>query len=461
MEERRRPVWSLDRRIGRFAYLATGVALMALKYLLDRAIARSSGYGWQLWSYFLWPGDARTVFALNEEGRRTALLLLLTALPFIAAGVLLTVQRLRAVGLPIGLVALFFVPFVNVALFVVLLVAPDQPPPLADAEAAARKWMAHARRTAASFRRSATLAWIVTVPAAIGLSWLGANWFQQYGWGLFVALPFLLGLVSVALFCAAEPRPWRECILVMLGALMLTSASFVLIAFEGLLCVAMAFPIAFVLALLGAFVAYRFQIHLWGRARLGSLCLLLGLLAPALMAAESASAPQPRMRAVVTSIVVDAPPAVVWRRVVEFPPLPPPSEWLFRTGIACPTSAWIEGEGVGAVRHCVFTTGEFVEPITAWDEPRLLRFAVTSQPPPMREWSPFEIHPPHLDGFLVSREGQFRLESLPDGRTLLEGTTWYSNRMWPAPYWSLWSDSLIHAIHRRVLEHVRGLAEGS
>ncbi len=30
--------------------------------------------------------------------------------------------------------------------------------------------------------------------------------------------------------------------------------------------------------------------------------------------------------------------------------------------------------------------------------------------------------------------------------------------MRPLPYWPLWSDALIHAIHRRVLEHIRDVA---
>jgi hypothetical protein len=39
------------------------------------------------------------------------------------------------------------------------------------------------------------------------------------------------------------------------------------------------------------------------------------------------------------------------------------------------------------------------------------------------------------------------------------GTTWYTNRMWPAAYWSLWSDAIIHRIHGRVLRHIQQLAE--
>jgi hypothetical protein len=31
--------------------------------------------------------------------------------------------------------------------------------------------------------------------------------------------------------------------------------------------------------------------------------------------------------------------------------------------------------------------------------------------------------------------------------------------MWPSPYWSLWSDYIIHRIHGRVLTHIKKLAE--
>ena len=78
----------------------------------------------------------------------------------------------------------------------------------------------------------------------------------------------------------------------------------------------------------------------------------------------------------------------------------------------------------------------------------------------MRELSFWgDVHPPHLDGFLRSRRGEFRLIPLPGGRTLLRGTTWYENRMWPAAYWRLWSDELIGSIHERVLAHVARWAE--
>lgn len=78
----------------------------------------------------------------------------------------------------------------------------------------------------------------------------------------------------------------------------------------------------------------------------------------------------------------------------------------------------------------------------------------------MEEWSPYShIHPPHLHGFLVSNGGQFLLTPLPNGGTRLEGATWYHHGLWPAAYWRLWSDPIIHQIHMRVLTHIRAEAE--
>ena len=70
-----------------------------------------------------------------------------------------------------------------------------------------------------------------------------------------------------------------------------------------------------------------------------------------------------------------------------------------------------------------------------------------------------EIHPAHLDGYLRSRRGEFRLVALPAGGTRLEGSTWYTLDMQPDPYWRLWTDGLIGAIHHRVLRHVKRLSE--
>ncbi|CAN0495144.1 unnamed protein product, partial [Hapterophycus canaliculatus] len=111
-----------------------------------------------------------------------------------------------------------------------------------------------------------------------------------------------------------------------------------------------------------------------------------------------------------TTVIINAGTTVVWKQVIAFPEIEEEPAWFFRAGIAAPIRARIEGVGIGACRYCEFTTGPFVEPITAWDEPSndeasgLLAFDVESQPLPMTEWTPFSsLHPPHLDDGFVSR----------------------------------------------------------
>ena len=161
-----------------------------------------------------------------------------------------------------------------------------------------------------------------------------------------------------------------------------------------------------------------------------------------------------------TAIIIDAPPERVWDEVIAFREIERPPSLAFRLGIAYPVSASLTGTGVGAVRRCEFSTGAFVEPITLWDAPHRLGFDVAEQPAVLQEWSPYRtVYAPHLDGFFRSTRGEFRLTSLPGGRTLLEGSTWYTLEMHPRAYWTMISDALLHRIHERVLEQVKLQAE--
>jgi hypothetical protein len=224
----------------------------------------------------------------------------------------------------------------------------------------------------------------------------------------------------------------------------------------------MAAPIALVLAILGGSLGYRIQANHWRPRQSQAMLGLILMFMPGFAGTEYWIGGQAPTFRVQSSIEVDAPPDVVWQKVVAFSEISPPTELLFRSGIAYPIRAEISGTGPGATRHCIFSTGTFVEPIVVWDEPRLLRFSVTENPPPIHELSPYRIvKAPHLHGYFVSHQGQFLLVALPGGRTRIEGTTWYSNALWPASYWRLWSDYVIHRIHLRVLNHIKGEVENT
>ena len=215
----------------------------------------------------------------------------------------------------------------------------------------------------------------------------------------------------------------------------------------------MALPLALPLGALGALLGE--VIARERRASSAAATAILILLVP-LSGPLEARLQQTPLREVSTAIDIDAPREKVWPHVVAFAEIDAPPGWLFRLGIAYPVRARLEGSGVGATRRCEFSTGAFVEPITAWEEPSRLGFSVAAQPPPLHEWSPYRrVYAQHLVDTWQSRRGEFRLVALPDGRTRLEGSTWYELAMAPEPYWAFYADLFIHRIHTRVLEHIR------
>jgi hypothetical protein len=286
--------------------------------------------------------------------------------------------------------------------------------------------------------------------------WFSVYLLAAYGASLFLGTPLVMSAVAGYLYNRPRAHGWPSSIAVGLATVFFAGLALLLFALEGAICVAMALPLMLPLGVMGGAIGKAIA-EATRRPPLEWTAVVLAL--PLLAGVESLLARSEEF-VVLTAVEIDAPAAVVWKHVVEFPDLPPAREWYFKAGIACPQRARIVGTGPGATRYCEFTTGTFVEPITAWDEPRRLAFDVASQPAPMFELSPYKsVHPPHLDHHLQSTRGEFLLVPLSANRTRLEGRTWYVFQMFPQSYWTLWSDAMIHSIHSRVLMHIKRLSE--
>jgi uncharacterized membrane protein YhaH (DUF805 family) len=457
-------LWRWDGKVGRGKYGAVGLVGVAIKYNLDRLIAGSFlGYDKSfIFNYWAPLGKAARLDHISDTEAKFLATLLLFSIPFLWVGVAMTAKRLRDAGQPVWLVVLFFIPVINILFFLVLCALPPQEPAVYSEGTPWPGPGVAAGMIPRSPLGSALLAILLTTLLGLVFVGLGTLVVGAYGWGLFVALPFCLGMFSVLLYSYHSPRSWRTCLNVALLPIGILAAVLLLVAMEGVICILMAAPFGIALAGLGGMLGYMIQTRHWRPKQTPAMLSVVLLLVPASFGIEHAAALQPPVFVVRTAIEINAPPEKVWNEVVAFAEIPPPKELLFRAGIAYPIRAEISGRGVGAVRHCVFSTGPFVEPIEVWDEPRLLQFGVTANPAPLNELSPYgNIQPPHLHGYFVSEKGQFLLTALPGGRTRLEGTTWYHDTIWPAAYWRLWSDYIIHRIHLRVLEHIRDVAERS
>jgi len=277
----------------------------------------------------------------------------------------------------------------------------------------------------------------------------------EYGIALFVLTPIFIGGLSAVIYGYKRTVTRWAAVKTGFWALGLCMVLLVICAMEGLVCIAMAAPPAIFLSWIGSLLGYELVKAIPGNTTLP--LLLFACSIPSLSFIEKKYPPS--LTAVTTSIEIKASPEAVWKHVIAFPQLPEPTSFIFKAGIAYPINATIEGKGIAAVRHCNFNTGSFVEPITVWDEPRLLKFDVAEQPAPMKELSFWDVKAPHLHDYFVSKQGQFRLIPLPNGNTLLEGTTWYYHNIKPAFYWRQWSTLIIHKIHLRVLEHIKQQSE--
>jgi hypothetical protein len=307
--------------------------------------------------------------------------------------------------------------------------------------------------------RALVTAVVVSALLGVGLVFVGLYFTRHYGWTVFVVTPFVMGFVSASLVSYHREPAMSRCALAAFLGVLTAGLGFFALGLEGLICLLMAVPLAGPAAVTGAMVAFHLQT---AQRRVIPTALGMMLCAmPLMLTVEPALIGGPAPSTLRTAIEIDAPPAAVWAHLIEFVPITAPLDtWLFRAGVAYPISARLSGKGVGALRVCEFSTGRFVETIREWDERRELMFTVDEAPPVLREWTPYQhLAPPHLHGYFDPESADFKLVALAGGRTRLEGTSVYRNRMWPLTYWSFWSDAIVRRVHRRVFEHVKQLAE--
>jgi len=432
--------------VDRGTYFQHGVGLMALKYGIDAVLIwRFAGRVWTPLNY-LSPLLSTRAELLRGAPPWLLPLLVAIALPFLWIGVSMTMRRAVDAGVSPWIALVFFVPAFNYALMLLFSILASNPNV---------KWPFAARPATVDDRlKSAMLGVAATLAVTLLTVGMGVYLRRSYSAGLFLGVPFTVGYISSYIYNYGHERPAGQSIVIALASVTMAAGALVLFALEGSVCTVLALPLALAIAFPGA-VLGRIIARRGVHASTGA---GMALVVPLFIGVEPRT-PAPTHE-VITVVEIAAPPEVVWRHVVSFPDLAPPTERLFRAGVAAPLRARIEGTGVGGIRYCDFTTGSFVEPITAWQENQLLAFDITAQAPPMTELSPYgEIHPPHLDGYFRATHGEFRLTPLPGGGTRLEGRTEYVVDMFPQVYWTVPARAIVTAIHTRVLHHIQTLAE--
>lgn len=442
-------LFGMKDRVSRKQYMIWGASLMILKYLGELGLYFYVKAEILTPLNFFSPLLANRYPGFGELPDFFGPAVVLWSIPFIWIGAGMSIRRAADAGLTPWTGILFFLPVVNYAMMLALSVVPSK---------AGETWQAKKDYVQPKSLLSPIMLSLILALVGALISWYNTNFLKTYSSSLFLWSPLVLGSVQGFLLNNNQTRDFEKT----LGYVFLTIVSihlFLLIfALEGLICLIMSLPISLCLGFIGA--VFGTAIAKNGKPNSLSPTMLV-LVLPLMPLIESRTIDTHR-DVVLSTIEINVTPEKVWPNVVKFSDLPPNDDWLFKLGVAHPLRARIEGQGVGAIRHCEFSTGAFVEPITVWNEPSHLAFNVQYQPQPMKEVSIYDhVDAPHLDGYFRSVKGEFRLVPTEGGGTRLEGRTWYEIDMHPGWYWQIYGRWFIHKIHLRVLDHIKNLSEKS
>ena len=447
-------VFSFKGRLRRAPYALATFAVFFVMQVVAAVVMRGQFPTSGIESFLFWTVPEFT-FRELESGRIFADLpvegaAVLTVVAWIRAWILVALAFRRAsdARLNAWVVAFVVAPVLQLPLILWLCLAPAREPPephqpqtLGD----------KAARDRAAFQGMAAGVGL-TVLAVV----LGALVFGVYGYGLFVATPFLIGGISAYLANRRGEIGDGATFKVVAGATTFGALGLLSFALEGVVCLLMALPLAIGAAWIGAL--FGMAAAKSRRASARSAMMSVAIL-PALFATERA-APATVMFQQEETVIVSADADATWRAVIHMSPIAERPALPFRLGLAYPLKGEVIGEGVGAIRKGYFSTGIATERVTDWAPGRRLGFDITHDAPSLKELSPYShVNAPHVEGYFRTSHAAFTLTPLADGRTRMTLKTWHALDLQPAAYWLPFARWAIHANKLRVLTQIERQAE--
>lgn len=300
----------------------------------------------------------------------------------------------------------------------------------------------------------------ITTPLGILCFFMSVQLKYQYGWSLFLALPFFFGLFAALLHSLVSRRSSKQCLLVAQASVNVACLILFLLAVEGFICIALAYPIMTIAAGVGGLVGFEIQNMWFAKSRPVLMCLLL--VNPLLIQVEQVGTVVNR-KTVTSQMIVRADTASVWRVFQNTIPLGAYTESLESIGFSVPRSATLLQTENGAALRCLFRDNPIDFPVDRLVQDREISFIPLDKTPiPMKEMSIYEdIDAPHLHGYFTVERGSITLQPLQDGTTLLVASTQFTYRIAPRAYWNWWSELIIDQLHQRVLGAIKSQAEST
>ena len=243
----------------------------------------------------------------------------------------------------------------------------------------------------------------------------------QFGWVMFVVVPFVSGFAVAAVV----RRPKRILACCLTGGL-ITFSVMLYTGWEGIICCAMALPLVAFGVAIGALIGYQVRGRFIDKlAAPGATTLMLLLLCPLLIAAadrvERPFRAVQRHEVFTSETKVAGSPERIWELVAQMHKLDGPRPFLLRAGLPTPNRCELDHAGVGGRRVCYFDSGIIAQEVTDWRRPTFMGLRITESTLPGRHWLTF------IDA---------SYELFPEGtQTRVVRQTTIGTRLYPRWYW--------------------------
>lgn len=277
-------------------------------------------------------------------------------------------------------------------------------------------------------------------------------------------VPAAIGAVTAFFVPRDARRRWWGFVLLPLVPCTLMVLVVLLLAWEGMICIAIGAPIFLFMAVLGgSFMGFFIEIDERARRRRSAGVVACVALSPFVLApVEGRIAAPESARVVATSVAIDADAAEVWRQIVRVPAIAEheqPGSLFHRIGIPRPIEATLTHEGVGGVRHARFDSGiRFEEAVTEWTPGEGFAFDIRVDPQSIG--STLDRHVRVGGEYFDVLEGRFRIERAGRG-VVLHLTSRHRLATRFNAYAGLWTDAIMRDIHRTVCAVVKRRSEAA
>jgi hypothetical protein len=324
------------------------------------------------------------------------------------------------------------------------------------------------KETKPRFRRSLLSGVILGVIYGVTLrvvAIFGRNWHSHAAIDVMTIAFLFLGPVVIGIITIheAEARaktsipawiiaPWLP--------MLITCGITILFRIEGWICFVLALPITLVGASVGGVIAgiLARRERIANRSTLACIAML-----PLLFAMlESQRTATISVRTVQSDIRIHASAATVWQNIQEVPAIRPTElrpTWTHEIGFPRPVAAILSRPGVGGVRTASFEHGlTFFETVTIWQPEKRLAFTIkadTTHIPP----TTLDEHVTIGGRYFDVLDGEYRVESLPNGDVLLHLTSHQRLSTDLNGYAGYWSDAVMQNLQTSILEVIQHRCE--